>query len=201
MRANRRAVVAFLGLGALVGACLDLDALQGAGDAQDGAARDLHSAADLGSASGCASGAGVRVGAGWACPGVYNANRGDAIPAASELCASSFTLCVSAAGLDLAVCTGLPGFFVAAVPLHRPRMSTAPADLQCGAPMGSDVLLLAGCGAGQPSEALYTPAMGCTGFTVAIDCSLSSSLSCGTAADLSTAAQFSQASGVLCCAR
>lgn len=207
MRANRGLVLAVLGLGAGLGACLDLDILQGAADARDGSVSDLarmpdsSSPVDHGNQSGCAALGGIALGVGWACPGVYNATAGDSIPAAAERCAPGFVLCSSADGLDLGTCAGLAGFYVAAVPLRRPRMSTEPADLLCGAPAGSDLLMYAGCGLGQASEAVYRLATSCAGFGQAVDCSLSSSLSCGSASDLSTAAQYSAASGVLCCPR
>ena len=200
MGANRKALAACWSLALGLFGCLDLEALQGAADTQDAmSVIDLANAADMGRASGCASGSGVLVGRAWACAGIYNANRGDAVPGASELCASGHSLCTSAQGVDLSTCGALPGFFVAAVPLHRPRLSTAPMDLACGAATGSDVLLFAGCGRGLGTEAIFDSANSCAGFSRAIDCSLSSAMTCGTAADLSAAAQYSAASGVLCC--
>lgn len=201
MGANRKAAAACWGFVVGLGACLDLEALQAPLDAQEAlSSGDLGSRIDLGAASGCASGRGVFLGRAWACAGMYNADGSDAIPASSELCGLGHAVCSSAQGVDLQLCESLPGFFVAVVPVHRPRLSTAPADLACGAAMGSQVLLFAGCGAGLPTEAIYDSLATCAGFSRALDCSLSSSLTCGAASDLSTAAQYSAASGVLCCA-
>lgn len=199
MCANRAVTAGLVAMGWALTACLDLDVLQGLAGPQD-AAPDLLRLNDLGGGSGCRVG-GIPLGAGWACPGLYNATSGDAVPSAAELCAMGFSVCTSAAGLSLSMCDMQPGFFVAAVPLHHPRMSTAALDLACGLGMGSDAPMFAGCGAGQPTEALFSPAAACAGFLQAIDCALSSSLVCGMAADLSTAAQYSPSSGVLCCPR
>jgi hypothetical protein len=189
-------------------ACLDLSALQGGFTASDLGAVDLAglppaadaAPADLG-AVGCRFGRGVGLGSGWACPGLYNAIPGDATPAASDLCAPGFAICTSAAAIDLSRCAALPGFFASAVAMRRPRLSADPADIACGTASGSDAALFAGCGAGAAGETLYRPATPCSGFAVAIDCTVSSSISCGPAPDLSTAAQYRSDSGILCCPR
>lgn len=144
--------------------------------------------------SGCSSGTGFAVGRAYACPGTF------AMGGAATLCASGWTPCTSATGIDLTACSQLSGFFLADV-LGRRKLEAA-ADSICGAPTTTqNVLAIYGCG--QLKQGIHKANNVCQGFDRLNDC-VETSIKCypmiGKPADsLSKVENLAAGDGVVCC--
>lgn len=151
---------------------------------------------DLAAESGCADKAGTAVGTtAFACPGLFNKGQ------AAGRCAPGWHLCDKAAGIDLARCNGLAGFFVAEAPGSR-IVVVQPKDALCQASDGANpVRLFFGCGKLQ-SYTFDATAPGCMGFNRVLDCA--NPWDCDTGVTPHTLANAahgagSEGDGVLCC--
>lgn len=152
--------------------------------------------ADLMSESGCADKGGTAVGPNaYACPGLFNKGQ------AASRCAQGWHLCDKAAGIDLAKCNGLSGFFVAEAPGAR-IVVVQPEDALCQASDGANpVRLFFGCGKLQ-SYTYDATAPGCMGFNRVWDCVAPWDCDTGvTPHTLSNAnhGTGSESDGLLCC--
>lgn len=153
-------------------------------------------------AVGCRSGIGYTVGAtAYACPGVFNSDRTDSIPAASQLCADMYQICAKSTGIDLAQCRTLPGFFAAQVQAHRDATTNVdPQQITCGMPGRNQAQLFVGCGRTTQNIVfnLTGPQM-CEGFGQALDCTNETAWDCNNGLNLDAATQRNASDGVLCC--
>lgn len=149
------------------------------------------------SESGCAGQTGYELGANaYACPGLFG--KGQAL----GRCAAGWHLCDKPAGIDLAKCNALNGFFVAEVPAHR-SLSEQPKDAFCGPSADIDfpLRLFFGCGK-LLSYTVDAKPPGCGGFRRVLDCV--SPWDCDTGFSPhslanSTHGVGSENDGVLCC--
>jgi hypothetical protein len=143
-------------------------------------------------AAGCRSGVGYKVGKGFACPGLH-----DSAALASQLCADGYVIPSGAAGLDLAGCKTLPGFYIAESTLRRYTADTDPNNFVCSQPpqIGQN-RLFSGCGSSAWSGA-FTLKGPCQGFLQALDCKTSAGFSCsGSSVDMTD--NTDPAAGVIC---
>lgn len=152
--------------------------------------------ADLAMESGCADKTGTAVGPNaYACPGLFSKGQ------AASRCAQGWRLCDKAAGIDLAKCNGLSGFFVAEAPGAR-IVVVQPKDALCQASDGANpVRLFFGCGKLQ-SYSYEATAPGCRGFNRVLDCVAPWDCDTGvTPHNLANAAHGagSEVDGTLCC--
>lgn len=152
-------------------------------------------------AAGCRSGVGYTVGTAFACPGAFNNNKMDAIPAASQLCADTYQICNKSAGIDLAQCKTLPGFFAAQVQAHRDSTDNVdPNNITCGGPKGNQLQLFVGCGRTTQNIVFNLSAnQMCEAFGQVLDCSKENEWDCNNAPNLDGVTQRNSRDGVLCC--
>jgi hypothetical protein len=141
-------------------------------------------------ASTCASGRGTRVGAAYACPGSFKPGQ------VAAQCAAGSAPCTSAAGVDLAACESLSGFFLANVVGRYP----VPGDLSGVQCTGTDYYrVVYGCG--NPAKARGAATV-CASFAQLIDCrDINSDFQCSTPPfdDISNMTNPYPLDGVLCC--
>lgn len=101
----------------------------------------------------------------FACPGVFNGDTRDMIPAASALCATGFKICGDAKGLDVAACRALGGFFATSVNMRR----NGNGNFECG--VSNNNPYYAGCGKDARQTVDDVPmTQQCAGLPQAIDC-------------------------------
>ena len=132
--------------------------------------------------TGCKNAQGQKVGIAWACPGAFS--TGSAV----GQCSANFAPCAAAAGIDLAACQRLAGFYVADQPAYW--LGTMSQET-CGTSLGNQ--LFYGCG-----SAGRAGSKNCGSFTVVADLGGSLKSSNGSLASLSNT---DSAQGVLCCPR
>lgn len=159
-----------------------------------GSVSDIAALVDLGKPSGCRDGQGTDTsgnGIVFACAGTFEASS-DPTKSASRLCAVSWKLCTSGAGVSGALCSGLDGFFLAEVPARATLPSTG-----CGAARAGESPGLAGCG--KAVSGVYA-VPSCAGFRSALFAGGGSGLSVSLPYALDGAsANITPSNGVLCC--
>lgn len=129
----------------------------------------------------------------FACPGVFNGDTRDQIPAASALCATGFKICGDAKGLDVQACRALGGFFASSVNMRRGGGNS----FECG--VSNSNPYYAGCGRNARQTVDDVPMMQqCAGFPQAIDCRDDQQWLCDPGS-LERTANSVGADGVLCC--
>lgn len=147
--------------------------------------------------SGCATAGGIQLGSAWACAGTFPKGG------AATLCATGFSPCKSPAGIDLAACNQLVGFFVADVlgfSQFAECRNVDPPFFRCSYQTGFDNRLRYGCG-GLPKPYVLTSCMRqCGGFDRALNCSQEVDYTCGSSMGLADEANLLAAIGTLCCA-
>lgn len=128
----------------------------------------------------------------FACPGAFNPDTRDAVPAASALCATGFKICGDAKGLDIPMCRALGGFFAAQVNVRRNNN-----NFECG--VSNSNPYYAGCGKNARNTVSDVPMMQqCAGFPQAIDCRGDNQWLCDPN-QLERTTNPISADGVLCC--
>lgn len=142
------------------------------------------------SMSGCAVGiAGNLAGPGvWACHGVFGLGQ------ARSLCAPGASVCKSSAKVDLPICNGLAGFFVADVPGW---WSVGLDSTSCGPDPSTTNRVWFGCGS--RTSRVFTATTPCQGFAKFLDCQISTKWDCSNGAALDSTINNNISDGVLCC--
>lgn len=142
--------------------------------------------ADMAFLSGCADGKGFPAGAASACPGTF------VVGDARKRCATGWTICKTAAMLDEAACSKLPGFFVADQPAYWRTMQS---DEQCSTATFNQMWY--GCGSKQTS--VRDGVQMCGGLKRALDCKFGSGWTCLAMHSLDKVSNETAEDGVLCC--
>lgn len=164
--------------------------------AVDLATGDGGSTADM-ARSGCANNAGMQVGQAWACPGTFPVGN------ATKQCATGFSVCKVAAGIDLDACNKINGFFVADALGYSEFSACRNVDANFFSCVGYQPLfdhrLRFGCGGLNQPYVLTNCTLQCAGFDRALNCSREVDYTCGSSSGLADEANLLPSSGTLCC--
>lgn len=128
-------------------------------------ARDMATVpADMASPTGCASKRGASLGPkAWACPGKYAPGK------VGALCAPGYAICTSSEDIDLALCKGVLGFYIANVRGYDERFDCDPYRMvHCNYMNQQERPLWFGCG-GSPLSFVQTCLQSCSGFNQALN--------------------------------
>ena len=167
----------------------------------DLASPDGPPAPDMAPRNGCASGKGAAVGASaWACPGLYEPGT------VRAMCASGFAICKSAAGINLAECRNITGFFIADVRGYD-SFKECPSDaaaVTCGYIDNRERPLWFGCGSLTGYNQICKK--GCAGFVQANNGTLAARVPGppfvdSFTDDIDAQTNNERMNGVLCCAQ